>query len=135
MKIQQLNHAKLAKFSTRAVVQATWLGARKFTASIDEKRVTASAKEVFAQIKKMGASSEVLQTFRATELKTQDKREFCKQLNCFQKIYYLIVKKWRGLDFKDTWEDKFYQPTNYAVINWIAAFLKIPCVENLPWDP
>ncbi len=93
-----------------AVVTHSFLGGRRFKAKIEingkKKKIIASAKDIYRYIKKTQAEQQIFNQFRDVEIKTRDKATFLKQLNCFQKGYYLFVKALFGLKFKDTWENK-----------------------------
>lgn len=111
MLINKLNNAQLELFSKNAAATHTCLGGRKFQAAIEidgkKQKIIASAKAVYRQIEKTGQNQEIFYRFLTVEIKTRDKTVFSKQLNFLQKIYYFIVKALLGLDFKDTWTNKF----------------------------
>lgn len=111
MRVDQLNSAQLELFSKEAIVTNTCLGGRKFQAKLEidskKQKIIGSAKAVYRQIEKTGQNQEIFNRFHAVEIKTRDKTVFSKQLNILQKIYYFIVKALLGLDFKDTWSNKF----------------------------
>jgi hypothetical protein len=117
MPIDQLSSSQLEFFALHASVTHTFMGARKFEAevTIDGKKemVIAAAKEVYASLEKeRGAYGdpkyrEIVHKFRSVEIITRDSSVFAKQLNFIQKIYYYIVKFFFGMDYSDTWVDKF----------------------------
>lgn len=113
MNINQLNYSQLASFCRNSKVTCTWYGSRKFTSQIfiDGKMqvITAAAKEVYACIKNQSNFDlQTENTFRKVEWATRDRKVFSAQLNCFQKLVYIFIKAFSGLNFEDTWQGKFY---------------------------
>lgn len=145
MKIDQLNKSQLQVFSENAKAIAAFLGGRKFATEmmIDGKtqKVRASAKEVYAAFLKANLDDQTVNHFRATELETRDSKVFSKQLNCIQKIYYFIVKKFFGMRWADTWSNKFiaekpYQKGDLTFTNGVnrRAMAKVKKVLSSRFD-
>lgn len=113
MEINKLNNRELHIFCEQAKVTSAWWGGRKVVAEVlingKKEKIIASAKAVYSQLDKdsdAAEASKARKIFRAKELPTRDKNVFMQRLNIIQKIFYLIAKAVRGLDYSDTWKDK-----------------------------